>query len=83
MLAWVQSIGKEHGIIFVTIRFDNANEIRWKKDKFSMGCERWGNCKRRILFYGSYSLKVKCSFMLRYVPSGSSLKVMVRCVSQS
>ncbi|XP_058783719.1 uncharacterized protein LOC131658444 [Vicia villosa] len=44
-----------------------------------MGCERGGNYKKKNYSDGSYSMKVKCPFMLRSVPSGSSLKVKVRC----
>ncbi|XP_058774347.1 uncharacterized protein LOC131648622 [Vicia villosa] len=46
-----------------------------------MGCERGGNYKRRYASEitnssdGIYSMKVKCQFRLRYIPSGPSWKV--------
>ncbi|XP_058775518.1 uncharacterized protein LOC131649777 [Vicia villosa] len=49
-----------------------------------MGCKRGGNYKRRSAsettnsYDDIYSLKVKCLFRLRSIPSGLSWKVMVR-----
>ncbi|XP_058783597.1 uncharacterized protein LOC131658306 [Vicia villosa] len=44
-----------------------------------MGCERGRNYKRKNESEGSYSMKGKYPFMLRYVPSGSGWKVTVKC----
>lgn len=44
-----------------------------------MDCERGGNYRRKNVSKGSYIMKLKCSFMLRSVPSGSSWKATVRC----
>lgn len=44
-----------------------------------IGCEKGGNYKRKDSFEDSYSMKVKCSFMLRLVPCGSGWNVMVSC----
>ncbi|XP_058742600.1 uncharacterized protein LOC131615116 [Vicia villosa] len=70
---------KQHGIIVVTIRSDTSNGIRGRKDKSIIGCERGGNYKRKNVYEGSYSMKVKCPLMLRSVSSGGGWKVTVRC----
>lgn len=79
VLAYAQFISKQHGIIVITIHSDSANENKRRKDKLIMGCETWGNYKRKKSYECSYSMKVKFSFKLRFVSSGSGLKVMVRC----
>lgn len=79
MLAWRQSIGKQHGVIVVNIHFYTADGIRGMRDKLIMDCERGGNSKKNNSSDGSYSMKVKCLFMLRSMPSGSDWKVMVKC----
>lgn len=40
VLAWTQSLGKQHDIIIVTICFDTANGIRGRKNKLIMSCEK-------------------------------------------
>ncbi|XP_050919598.1 uncharacterized protein LOC127137155 [Lathyrus oleraceus] len=72
-------IGKQHGIIVVDIRSNTANGMRWRKDKLIMDCERGENYKKKNVIAGSYTIKVKCPFMLRSVSSGSGWKVTVRC----
>lgn len=44
-----------------------------------MDCEREGNYKKKNSFKGTFGMKVKCPFMMRYVSSDIGLKVMVRC----
>ncbi|XP_050897839.1 uncharacterized protein LOC127104715 [Lathyrus oleraceus] len=44
-----------------------------------MSCERGGNYKKKDVVVESYTMKVKCPFMLRFVSSGSGWKVTVRC----
>ncbi|KAI5438714.1 hypothetical protein KIW84_024441 [Lathyrus oleraceus] len=78
ILAWAQSVGKQHDIIDVTIRSDTTNGIRDIKNLI-MGCERGGNYQKKDAIAGSYALKVKCPFMLQSMPIGSSWKVTVRC----
>src|ERR1051325_6890648 len=57
--------------------------MRGRKDKFTMGCDRGGNYKKKNKAAApsdvTYSMKVKCPFRLRSVPSGDGWKVMVRC----
>lgn len=55
------------------------NEMRERKNKLIMDCERRGNYKKKDVIAGSYTMKVKCRFMLRFVPSGSGWKITVRC----
>jgi len=43
-----------------------------------MGCEIGENYKKKNFCQGTFSMKVQCSFMLRFVSSGSGLKVKVR-----
>lgn len=43
VLAWAQSVDKQHGIIVVTIHFDTANGMRKRKDKLIMDFKRGGN----------------------------------------
>lgn len=43
MLAWTQPVGKQQGIIVVTIRYDTINGIRKRRDKLIIDCERRGN----------------------------------------
>lgn len=75
VLTWAQTIDKQHGIIVVIVRSDTANEMRGKRDKWIMDCERGENYKRNntseinISLEDIYSMKVKCSFRLRYVSS--------------
>lgn len=40
MLAWTQFVGKQHGIINVTIHSDTANGIRGGRNKLIMDCEK-------------------------------------------
>ncbi|XP_058783489.1 uncharacterized protein LOC131658179 [Vicia villosa] len=79
ILAWAQFIDKQHNIIVVTIRSDTANEMRGRKDKLIMYCERGGKHKNKNVIEGNYTMKVKCSFKLRYVPSESNQKVTIKC----
>lgn len=48
VLAWTQNIGKQHGIIVVTVCYDTANEKWGRKDKLIMDYERGENYKERI-----------------------------------
>lgn len=66
------------GIIVVIVCSDTANDMRGRKDKLIMGCERGGNYKKDVIL-GSYNMKVKYPFMMRYVPSGGDWKDMVMC----
>lgn len=45
------------------------------KDKLVMDCKRGRNYKKENFFDGSYSMKVKCAFMLISLPSGSGWRV--------
>lgn len=40
ILVWVQFVGKQHGIVVVTIHSDTVNGMIGRKDKLIMGCER-------------------------------------------
>ncbi|XP_050890431.1 uncharacterized protein LOC127095843 [Lathyrus oleraceus] len=44
-----------------------------------MNSERGGNYKKKDVIAGSYTIKVKCPFMLRSVSSGRGWKVTVMC----
>ncbi|CAI8612974.1 unnamed protein product [Vicia faba] len=83
ILEWAQSTGKNHGIVVVINRFDYANGLRERKDKLIMGCDKGGNYKNKNESLkpsdGNYTMKVRCPFRLRSVPSGIGWKVMVRC----
>ncbi|KAI5445319.1 hypothetical protein KIW84_013522 [Lathyrus oleraceus] len=79
VLAWTQSICKQHGIVVVNIRCDTENGMRGRKDKLMMGCERSGNYKKKVVVAGNYTMKAKCQFMLIFVPSENGWKVMVGC----
>lgn len=78
VLLWAEYIGKHHGIIVVNVCFDTTNGLKWRKDKFIMGCERDGNYKSQNSSQVTFSRKFKCPFMLRYVSSDSDRKVTVR-----
>ena len=73
----------------MTDHFDPANGKRGRKDKLIMDRERGGNYKRENASKsnkyseGIYSMKVKCPFRPRSVPSGSGWKVIVRCGLQN
>lgn len=83
-LAWAQYIGKQHGIIVVTIYSDTVNRMRRRRDKLIMGCKREENYKRKNTSESKsslesiYNMKFKYPFRLIYVLSGNSWKVMVR-----
>lgn len=61
----------------MTVRSDTVNGQGGRKDKLILGCEGGGNYKRKNTSKssksskGTYSMKVKWLFKLRFVPSGS------------
>lgn len=85
VITWAQTIGKQYGIIVVTVNFDISNGKRDSKDKLIMSFEIWGDYIRKNVSESNnssediYSMKVKCPFRPRSVASGSGWKVMVRC----
>ncbi|CAI8603927.1 unnamed protein product [Vicia faba] len=74
---------KKYGIGVVTIQSDTANGMRERKDKLIMGCDRGENYKKKNEYAksydGNYTMKVRCPFRLRSVPSSIDRKVMVIC----
>lgn len=44
-----------------------------------MGNERGENYKKKFVVAWNYTMKVKCPFMLKFMPSESNWKVTVRC----
>ncbi|XP_058775604.1 uncharacterized protein LOC131649878 [Vicia villosa] len=53
--------------------------MRVKKDKLIISCERGRNYKKKVVVAGNYTMKMKCPFIMRSMPSGSGWKVMVKC----
>ncbi|XP_058742346.1 uncharacterized protein LOC131614814 [Vicia villosa] len=83
VLEWTRAIGKNHGIVVVTIRSESANGMRGRKDKFIIGCDRGGNYKNKNEVAapsdGHSTMRLRCPFRLRSVLSGIGWKVMVKC----
>ncbi|XP_027189060.2 uncharacterized protein [Cicer arietinum] len=78
---WAKAIGRQNGILIVTIRSDKANGIRGRKDKLILGCERGGRYKSESKKSVTCSHKENCPFTLRCVPLsvGEGWKISVRC----
>nr|XP_027188705.1 uncharacterized protein LOC113785823 [Cicer arietinum] len=78
---WAKAIGRQNGILIVTIRSDKANGIRGRKDKLILGCERGGRYKSESKKSVTCSHKENCPFTLRCVPlsGGEGWKISVRC----
>ncbi|XP_058733832.1 uncharacterized protein LOC131605502 [Vicia villosa] len=83
VIEWARAIGKNHGIVVVTIQSDSVNGKRERKHKLIMGCDRGGNHKKKNEVVapsdGNSTMRLRCPFRLGSVPSGIGWQVGVKC----